>query len=208
MNYYVGKDGLQSGPFTEDQLRQMLASGAVHSTDLCWRDGLSEWVPISQAMGIAPPPIPLGAPPAGYAGFWLRVVACIIDSIILLVPSYALGFVSGSVVAPALISNGSGKEATVVICALVGALLGGVAGWLYYACMESSRFQATPGKFTLGLRVTDASGGRIGFGRATGRHFAKIISAMALYIGFAMAGFTARKQAMHDIIAGCLVVRK
>jgi len=83
-----------------------------------------------------------------------------------------------------------------------------VIGWLYYALMESSVRQATLGKMALGLMVTDLNGQKISFDRATGRHFAKIISALILFIGFLMAGFTRRKQALHDMIAGCLVIRK
>lgn len=80
--------------------------------------------------------------------------------------------------------------------------------WLYYALMESSVKQATLGKMALGIVVTDLAGNRISFGRATGRYWAKLISALTLLAGFVMAGFTAKKQALHDMIAGCLVVTK
>jgi len=79
--------------------------------------------------------------------------------------------------------------------------------WIYEAAMESSAKQATVGKMVLGLKVTDLEGHRISFARATGRHFAKLISAMILLIGYIMAGFNERKQALHDMIAGTLVVR-
>jgi uncharacterized RDD family membrane protein YckC len=74
--------------------------------------------------------------------------------------------------------------------------------------MESSARQATLGKMALGIVVTDLDGNRIGFGRATGRYFAKILSALILLIGFIMAAFTQKKQGLHDIIAGTLVVKK
>lgn len=74
--------------------------------------------------------------------------------------------------------------------------------------MESSPTQATLGKMTLGIIVTDTEGKRVSFGRATGRHWAKIISGLILFIGYFMAAFTSRKQALHDIIADCLVVVK
>jgi uncharacterized RDD family membrane protein YckC len=83
-----------------------------------------------------------------------------------------------------------------------------IVGWLYYALMESSVNQATLGKMALGIKVTDLDGNRISFGRATGRYFGKIVSGMILYIGFIMAGFTEKKQALHDIMASCLVVNK
>jgi uncharacterized RDD family membrane protein YckC len=69
-----------------------------------------------------------------------------------------------------------------------------IVSWLYYALMESSAKQATVGKMALGILVTDLEGSRIGFGRATGRYFAKILPALILGIGFLMAAFTQRKQ--------------
>jgi uncharacterized RDD family membrane protein YckC len=74
--------------------------------------------------------------------------------------------------------------------------------------MESSSKQATLGKLALGIVVTDLNGNRISFGRATGRYFGKIVSGMIFAIGYIMAGFTEKKQALHDMIASCLVVLK
>ena len=82
------------------------------------------------------------------------------------------------------------------------------AGWLYFALMESSSKQATLGKMMIGVIVTDTDGNRISFGRASGRFFGKIVSWITLLIGYRMAAFTKRKQALHDIMAGCLVIRK
>jgi uncharacterized RDD family membrane protein YckC len=84
-----------------------------------------------------------------------------------------------------------------------------VLQWLYYAWMESSEHQATLGKMALGLIVTDLDDRRVSFARATGRFFAKIISGLIpLAIGYIMAGFTEKKQALHDMIASTLVLRK
>ena len=84
-----------------------------------------------------------------------------------------------------------------------------VLSWLYFAGMESSEHQGTLGKMALGLAVTDMNGLRISFARASGRFFAKIITGLVpLYIGYIMAGFTEKKQALHDMIASCLVLRK
>jgi uncharacterized RDD family membrane protein YckC len=79
-------------------------------------------------------------------------------------------------------------------------------GWLYKAAMESSKFQATLGKMALSLRVVDLQGNRISFVRATGRYFAKFISVI-FFVGYIMAGFTQRKQALHDLIAKTYVLR-
>ena len=87
-------------------------------------------------------------------------------------------------------------------------LLKTAASWLYGALMESSPYQATLGKMALGMKVTDLYGNRISFARATGRHFAKYISMITLCIGFIMVGFTERKQGLHDMIAGTLVLKQ
>ena len=79
--------------------------------------------------------------------------------------------------------------------------------WGYYAGMESSTKQATLGKMILGIVVTGVDGQRITFMRATGRHFAKILSGLLLFIGYLMVLWTARKQGLHDIMAGTLVVQ-
>ena len=135
------------------------------------------------------------APIAGlYAGFWRRVAASIIDSIVLIVGSVPF----------AIMVAGSGADEDEA--AGTAYLLSVVLAWLYSALMESSGRQATLGKIALGIKVTDMNGERIGFGRATGRHFAKIISSITLGIGFAKAGFTKRRQGLHDMIAGTLVV--
>jgi uncharacterized RDD family membrane protein YckC len=134
-----------------------------------------------------------------YAGFWRRFAAAIIDAIILYVISFIVGFVIGfifAVVAP-------GSDVAAGLAAVVGFFI----GLLYYPIQECSPVQATLGKRALGIKVTDLNGQRIGFWRALWRNLAKLISALILLIGYLMAAFTARKQALHDILAGCLVVR-
>jgi uncharacterized RDD family membrane protein YckC len=130
-----------------------------------------------------------------YAGFWRRVAAWFLDGLLLSLVTlpFTLQF-SGDAAAQAGRASAAGTISTVV-------------GWLYYALMESSAKQATVGKMALGIVVTDLEGGRIGFGRATGRYFGKILSALILGIGFLMVAFTERKQGLHDILASTLVVR-
>jgi len=143
-----------------------------------------------------------------YAGFWRRVIAYFIDAIVL---GIVMGIVFGilGAIAGAALSGGNSDNAGGVIASL-GAVLYVVlivAVWLYFALMESSSKQATLGKMALSIKVTDLEGHRITFGKATGRFFGKIISGMILYIGYMMAGWTAKKQALHDMMAGTLVVR-
>lgn len=80
-------------------------------------------------------------------------------------------------------------------------------GCLYYTVFEASSWQATPGKRILRLYVADLNGQRVTFGRALLRNLARQISGI-LFIGYLVAGFTEKKQALHDIISGCLVLRR
>jgi len=82
----------------------------------------------------------------------------------------------------------------------------GFITFFYFSSFESSRFQATPGKIVLGIRVTDSVGGRLSFWRAAGRYMNKYISNMTLLIGYLMAAFTPKKQALHDELADTLVI--
>jgi len=184
--------------------------------------------------GLVPvPPVPIAAPPTyttapvapaagggnvAYAGFWLRFVGWLIDSfvsgfafVVLLIPLFVL---TGA--GAALSRIGSGEDISDEAAAFLGiGFLSGffgillVVSWLYYALSESSSWQGTVGKKILNMYVTDISGKPISFGRASGRFFARIITRMIpLGIGYIMAGFTEKRQAIHDMIASCLVLRK
>ena len=151
-----------------------------------------------------PPVVPVAG--VGYGGFWIRVVAAIIDSIILRVVVSPIGFIFGGLGLAGRISG--------VPHVGLGILGGGVTviamlfgSWLYEAFMESSSYEATIGKMIFGMKVTDLYGNRISFERATGRHFAKWLSAAILGIGYIMVGFSDRKQGLHDLLAQTLVRR-
>jgi uncharacterized RDD family membrane protein YckC len=149
-----------------------------------------------------------------YAGFWRRFVAYLIDRTILAVPMLLIVI---SFIVPAIITMAHGLEHTEfspqVLFALIGSWL-----WfvllilaifvLYFAWFESSRLQATPGKLALGIIVTDMEGKRITFLRAVGRNAGKLFSHFIFHLGFIMAGLTQKKQALHDMLADCLVVMK
>ncbi|MCP9494468.1 MAG: RDD family protein [Pyrinomonadaceae bacterium MAG19_C2-C3] len=138
--------------------------------------------------------------PAEYATFGQRLLALIVDSLIIAFAYYAIvgilsvfGFASFS------------QEDTYSLTArdVEGLLI----GWLYEAVMMSSHRQGTFGKMAFGIKVTDMNGNRISFGRATARHFAKYISGVICLAGYFVALFTQRKQALHDLIAGTLVLK-
>jgi uncharacterized RDD family membrane protein YckC len=163
---------------------------------------------------------------SGFAGFWLRAGAYAIDGIIL---SGTL-FLFWSQVKPDLVQTllnsyqtlaqsvdwptywARSQEMMVTIQKAksdpyftVGFY---VLPWLYYALMESSPWQATLGKRAFQLKVTDLDGRRLNFIRASLRHFAKLISEFAFMLGFVLAGFTPRRQALHDLLSRCLVLRR
>jgi uncharacterized RDD family membrane protein YckC len=157
-------------------------------------------------------PAAFARPTVAYAGFWLRLVALIIDVIVLSMVRTLIFLPFGIGIGMRGLMHGRPQDisefAPFFVMAARLALLSFVLQWLYFSLMESSAWQATLGKKALGLEVTDLEGRRISFGRATGRYFGKILSALTLFIGFLMAGFTEKKQALHDMLAGTLVLRK
>ena len=136
-----------------------------------------------------------------YAGFWKRFGALFIDTIVTIIGGAVIGFIF------AIILFAGGIEDPDVLEGL-GNILGFFLGWLYFSLMESSPTQGTLGKMALAIRVNDLEGNQVGFGKATGRYFGKIISTLILLIGFIMVAFTEKKQGLHDMMAGCLVVNK
>jgi len=162
-------------------------------------------------------PTVAAGPRVEYAGFWLRVLAYIVDNVVigvgLLCVLIPLFFLTGF---GALVSHIHPQEdwddagvLMIIGFFFLAAMASLVVTWLYHALMESSEWQATVGKRMLGLVVTDMAGQRVSFGRSTGRHFGKIITNMVpAFIGYIMAAFTERKQALHDMMAGCLILKR
>jgi uncharacterized RDD family membrane protein YckC len=178
---------------------------------------------VGQSPSTAPsisPAVPVGGVSAVsanvYAGFWLRLVAAIIDAFILGIPLTFIAFLLIASAIPFLTHTQDPMAVMMTILPRILFLLVIylVASWLYWGLMESSSWQATLGKKALGLRVTDLAGSRPTFGRASGRFFAgrgigfvPSIGGLYFLIDCVMAGFTEKKQALHDMIASCLVVR-
>jgi uncharacterized RDD family membrane protein YckC len=131
----------------------------------------------------------LESDPIYYAGFVRRAGAAVLDAILVSIPgtiAHQVGLTTGS------------SWGDLAIESLV---------WLpYYTGFHASHWQATPGKHAFGIKVTDLEGRRIGVGRSLARYLASYLSALALFIGYLMVPFTRRRQALHDMIAGTLVV--
>jgi len=165
-----------------------------------------------------PPAVPLypnppaaayssAVPAVQYGGFWIRVVATIVDAIAVRVVVAPIGLMFGGMGLLAGMGSGLPRAGFAMLGGGITVVLVIFGQWLYEAFMESSSYQATLGKMIFGLKVTDLNGNRISFAQATGRHFAKWISALVMGIGFIMVGLTGRKQGLHDLIAGTLVRR-
>lgn len=156
-----------------------------------------------------------------YAGFWLRFAAYIIDQFIIGVAGFiiAVPIILG-IIAFGLNLDGIrhpreffAHDGLLMVGGIIGLImlaimLSIVMKWLYYALMESSKYGGTVGKIAVSIKVVDIDGNRVTFARATGRYFSRIITNMTLLIGYILAGFTEKKQALHDMIASCLVVKK
>lgn len=153
-----------------------------------------------------------------YGGFWLRLVALIIDSLV-------LGMLQWIVIIPVLgllgfsfyAGSGMDMDDPESAAGLVGMAMAGVGVlWLlftavtvlYFAFMESSKYQGTLGKMALGLVVTDMNGNKLDFSKALVRNLCRIISNLTFLVGYIVAAFTEKRQALHDLIAGTLVLRK
>lgn len=168
----------------------------------------------AQAYAAAPAMAYAAVPTSRYGGFWLRLLAHLIDHVILSIVAAPLLFIMvlpviGRVVNEAERNQEPSPEMVVAIVSSIFVYLAlAFAGvWLYEALLTSSSWQGTVGKRVLQLKVTDELGNRIGFGRATGRFFAKILSSMFFCIGFIMVGLTDRKRGLHDMLAATLVMR-
>jgi uncharacterized RDD family membrane protein YckC len=218
--FWVTHGGERRGPYEESEVLEAVELGTIRPTDLLWVRGMREGIPIYQVfahLGAATgPPSRPGASPRrakgmgvvddlaalpgsqiAYAGFWMRLAAAAIDAALLGIVGLAIGLA-------VLVWTARMADAQAFGAAIMLAI-----GWLYFALMESSPGGATFGKRALRLQVLTADRmQRVGFLRATGRWAGRWVSAIALAAGYLMQPFTARRQALHDLLAGTVVVAR
>lgn len=146
-------------------------------------------------------------PAVAYAGFWRRFLGYLIDGLVLGIAFVGLMLVFGMLGLSAGMASEEAAAATVLAMLPLFFAVTVLGGWLYFALQESSTRQATLGKMAIGVKVTDMEGNRLSFGRASGRYFAKLVTSLIPFgIGWMLAGWTAKKQAIHDMLASTLVV--
>jgi uncharacterized RDD family membrane protein YckC len=225
----VLKENVPAGPFTRAEVAEKLRTGEFSLESLAFVEGLAQWTPLRDVLArvdSAAPVVAAAAPAAStpysyaatmqppghlvYAGFWLRFAAHLVDMFLILAGAMILAFGIGLVTGIFMALMGHSEDRTMILVPVKVFVftLTVILQWLYFALMESGPGQATLGKRLLDIYVTDTQGNRISFKRPTGRYFGKILSGLTIYIGYMMAGWTPRKQALHDMLADTLVVRK
>ena len=143
------------------------------------------------------------------AGFWIRFLAYIVDAFVLMLALLVIGGVVVGLVVAFAGSKGEGSEVAIGAGVVLALLVYFVVGWLYEALLTSGPHGATLGKQAVGVRIVRADGAPLSFGRATGRHFLKMLVTpmVPLAIGYLLAGFTSGKRALHDFMADTMVIK-
>lgn len=222
------------GPYSLEEAREYLSSGRLVLSDFAQLPGTTDWTPLASVPGVrsAPPPppppgraeLPPMAPaaiqsapqrvsplaetvrPIRYAGFCIRFAAGLVDYIIMVVAELLLTADRVTI----YLWHGSADvttQADIDAAHIIGFVLSILIWWIYYSVLLSGSWQATLGMKVCGLKIVDEDGNRISFGRATGRYLAEGLSALSCGIGFLMIAWTSKKQGLHDLIAGTLVVK-
>ncbi len=173
--------------------------------------------------GLPPPQESVALPPPNRAGFWIRLLAAVIDFVILAVPfAVFVSFLSVAMgISPAFLDLHPGEPPAEVLAQFgpqflyISFCFFALSGWLYFALMESSRWRATLGKRLLGLYVADERGEAVGFWRAGGRFACgrllihlPIVGGYYFLVDCLCVGILPGKRAVHDMLAGCLVLRE
>jgi uncharacterized RDD family membrane protein YckC len=201
--WWLGEDGKVTGPYGAPYITVAMKTGKLQSKVLACLVGTREWRTVDDwpefrsIVEPLPPPLPTqnrSPTTVPYAEFWDRARAAFLDGVIVFVATDIGGRLWGA------------QDGDFRTNESANSLFLLMAFWMYSAAFESSDFQATLGKKAMGIKVTDLKGDRISFGRATLRYFTKALSTSLLLIGWIMAAFTEKKQALHDILSGCLVV--
>src|SRR5215475_3545794 len=202
-HFWVTHNGQRRGPYQEADILEAVELGTMRPTDLLWVDGMREGVPIADVL----------AHLGGRSGPRTRPPGTkVVDDLAELVlgnAAYAAFLLDALILAAVMLVIGVGFLATRSNVAMEVVLaLGLAASWFYFSFMESGPSGGTLGKRAFGLQVLSDRMERISFPRATVRWAARALSAVVLAIGYLMQPFTARKQALHDLVARTVVLSR
>jgi uncharacterized RDD family membrane protein YckC len=236
MQVWIGRNGERFGPYPEEEVRLWLRDGTCRPEEMGWYEGMTDWRPMGELFPEdrpapnTPPPIPPTGQPAAqpfmginedvvpeYAGFWLRVGAWVIDYILITVPTTILAFSLGLRDAASTLMRTVETDGMTAMVAYAEAsrpygLATLLIGFAYYAVFEASKWQATPGKLAVGIRVTDLNGQRVSLGRAAGRNLIRLgtlVPVIGLFLPlvfYVTSAFSERKQGVHDMLANTYVL--
>lgn len=236
--WYIGRNGSKVGPLSSAQVRQMVSRGEIGPADLIWKSGMEQWVPCSTVKGLFSgsgnlvPESSLksvatntsyadqskgvrdlddrkqSAGSLVYADFFPRVGAALLDGIFVGLMGCLPTIGVAVLVMVNAGNNPQDQDAAAAAINICNNLIALVVGCIYSVTLDSSSKQGTWGKQIMGLKVTDLSGHRISVGRAFGRFFARYLSACTCGIGFLLPLFTEKRQTLHELICGCLTLRK
>lgn len=232
-NWFVARHGKHEGPYTVAQLQEWARQGKLAPTDLVWREGMSDWARASSINGLfrvpaavhpegaarrnphaapASDPLDFGGQAGGqvveYADYLSRVGAALLDGIFLAVFQCLPGVAIAAVFLVAAGGDPDARSGAAKLALVCFWLAGMVIQFLYYVILETSQKQGTWGKQIVGIKVTDLEGNRITTGRAIGRWGAKVLNGCTLGIGLLTPLFTEKKQTLHDMLAGCLALKR
>ena len=223
MQWYYTVSSQTFGPFDEELLLQWIRTGALPSDVLVWREGKDGWEPALRAFpgaGLPVPPPPSAAPSVAFGGFWLRLLAFMLDSFIVsvaistLVSAFAIptGMPTSLELDPANPGRWLGQIVGQIDtrALLRYNLLTGALTCLYHTALVASPLQATLGKLAVGLKVVGPDGGRVSLLRAVARHLSRewVSGVLTMGFGYFLVPFDDRRRALHDRIAGTLVVAR
>ena len=214
MNWFYSKDGKPAGPVGDEEFEELIASGAVQGSTLVWHSGLDDWQPYSH---VRPPGAPLpirdpaalatsAAAPAApanalpYAGFWIRMAASALDSLILM-PLLTLLYLGFFVAFPDFLSTlaAGGRERLLFETVLLTIAAS-------YETLFVGRYGATPGKMICDLRVVHSDGAKVSYGRALARYFCKGLSGAFFFAGYFLIFLNPQKCALHDFVCDTRVI--
>ena len=207
---YIMRNGERRGPYSLEEVNRQLAAGILEPVNQAWSEGWPGWKPLLSFPGVIMPggasstAMPLGtatvahAERASYAGFWIRVIAYLIDCVILAIP---VGLLFGMSMQP--------SDDPDIAYVLFADILLFVINLLYFAGFWASPLQATPGQKICRIKVVEAmTRTKISLPRGIGRWFALLLAMMLFFVGVLMVAWTERKRGLHDILAGTCVLKE